>query len=96
MPSGLKRFQKAESLHFIAFRCYCIPARKPVAKRSAHPGRETSQLSHSSRKRRGLNGAHNIAGEHKLKNLTGPPAEDCEHTFIDSAQCSHSVLRSYH
>jgi putative transposase len=22
MPSGLKRFQKAEALHFVAFRCF--------------------------------------------------------------------------
>ncbi len=75
MPSGLKRFQRAESLHFITFRCFDrLPLLETPGARETTEAGQTLVLSHPSRKRRSLDGAQSIEREPKVKNLTGPPA----------------------
>ena len=51
-----------------------VRAGKPIAGGSALEGGRAILLSHSSRKRRGLDGARRIEGEPEMKNLTGQVA----------------------
>ena len=63
MPSGLKRFQRAESLHSTTFGCFHrLPLLEALGTSETVAAQERRKivLSHPSRKRRGLDGARTV------------------------------------
>lgn len=74
MRSGLKRFQKAEALHFVTVIAVVrVPARKPVARRGALKEGLTSVLFHSFRRERGKHGRSKVKDRHGMNSWMSPP-----------------------